>query len=110
MKLRRCDFCRLIDFDQPLIEKVLEHGTDRGKFTRLCTFITGEPFVAEPIVGKMAQKYFNIGIRHALQIFQSQFKHRFSAVFFMYEKVKENTQIINVIETRQDACPRFDPA
>ena len=110
MQLRSWDLCRVIDFDEPLVEKIFKKGTHGRKFSCLGTFVTGEPLGAKRVIGEVAQIDLDIRIRNALQIFKCDLKDLFSAKTLFDQEIKKDTKIITVIETCQHARAHLNPA
>ena len=110
MQLRSWDLCRVIDFDEPLVEKIFKKGTYSGKFSCLRTLVTGESLATKRVIREVAQIDLDIRIRNALQIFKRNPKDLFSAKTLFDQEIKKDTKIITVIETCQHARAHLNSA
>ena len=110
MQLRCGDLGRIIDFDEPFIKEIFKEGTHGRKFSRLGTFVTGEPLAAKRVIGEVAQIDLDVRIRNALQIFKRNLMDLFPAETLFDQEIKKDAKIITVIETCQHARAHLNSA
>src|SRR5699024_2106999 len=110
VQFRRSDLGSIVRFDETFIKKVLKHGTNGRELACFGALVAGEAFLMETIIGEIAQKDLYVRIGDGLKIFERDIADFLAAEFFPRKKIKENTQVVDVIQAGERTRPLLNAA